>query len=83
MKISRHDLSLELRPGCLQVMEIAHSGLRTNESPIVSFAVKDVGSTNEKLRKHGVIVTMGNYMRVSPSLFNNSSDIDRLLEALA
>jgi selenocysteine lyase/cysteine desulfurase len=54
-----------------------------NESPIVSFAVKNVAATNERLRKHGVIVTMGNYMRVSPSLFNNSTDIDRLLETLA
>ncbi|MCC6344643.1 MAG: aminotransferase class V-fold PLP-dependent enzyme [Bryobacterales bacterium] len=56
-----------------------------NESPIVSFAFKDPEAAMRKLRKADVHVAMrfGNKMRISPSVFNNMSDIDRLLGALA
>jgi selenocysteine lyase/cysteine desulfurase len=53
-----------------------------NDSSIVSFAVRDLSATKAKLKKAKVVVTLGNYMRVSPSIFNNMSDVDRLLEAL-
>jgi len=57
------------------------------ESPIASFQVKDVMGTRAKLKKAKVIVTMsgttGNgYMRVSVTVFNNESDVKRLVEAL-
>jgi selenocysteine lyase/cysteine desulfurase len=53
------------------------------ESPIVSFAVKDPVATRTRLQKAKVVVTAGSHMRVSPSIFNNMSDVDRLLAALA
>ena len=37
-----------------------------NESPIVSFTVKDPAATKTKLQKAKVVVTMGSTMRVSP-----------------
>ena len=55
-----------------------------NESPIVVFEAKDPASTINKLRAAGVHVAMrfGNKMRISPSVFSNDQDIDRLLGAL-
>jgi len=58
------------------------------ESPIASFRVKNVAGTRAKLRKANVVVTLngteGNgFMRVSVSVFNNQSDVNRLVEALA
>ena len=54
-----------------------------SESPIVSFAVKDPAAAKAKLQKAKVVVSMGSTMRVSPSIFNNMSDVERLLAALA
>ncbi|MCC6362806.1 MAG: aminotransferase class V-fold PLP-dependent enzyme [Bryobacterales bacterium] len=56
-----------------------------NESPIVAFTFKDPDTAMRKLRKADVHVAMrfGNKMRIAPSVFNNMSDIDRLLGALA
>jgi selenocysteine lyase/cysteine desulfurase len=56
-----------------------------NESPIVAFAARDPQQTMEKLRNAGVHVAMrfGNKMRISPSVFNNQEDVDKLLGALA
>ncbi|MGO8736884.1 MAG: aminotransferase class V-fold PLP-dependent enzyme [Terriglobia bacterium] len=58
---------------------------RGNESPIVSFACKDPETAMRKLRKADVHVAMrfGNKMRISPSVFNDMADINRLLEALS
>jgi selenocysteine lyase/cysteine desulfurase len=58
------------------------------ESPIASFRVKNVAGTRAKLKKANVVVTLngteGNgFMRVSVSVFNNQSDVNRLVEALA
>ena len=53
------------------------------DSPIVSFTVKNVAATKAKLQKAKVVVTIGANMRVSPSVFNDMADIDRLLTALA
>ena len=59
---------------------------RGNRSPIATFLVPDVEKARERLKKAGVIVTLRNgkpgQMRVSPSVFNNLADIDRLVEAL-
>ena len=58
-----------------------------NESPIISFRLKDPQTALARLRKAHVIVTAGAgknaRMRVSPSVFNNLADVDRLIEALA
>jgi selenocysteine lyase/cysteine desulfurase len=53
-------------------------------SPLVAFAVKDNHPVSERLRKGNVNVRLGrNFIRVSPSVFNDMNDIDKLLEVLA
>ena len=53
-------------------------------SAIVSFAVKDYKAVQERLQKASVNARVSQrYIRVSPSVFNDMKDIDRLLEALA
>jgi selenocysteine lyase/cysteine desulfurase len=59
-----------------------------NASPIVTFLVRDAAATRRALEKANVIVTLRanpteSQMRVSPSIFNNQEDIDRLIEAVA
>ena len=56
-----------------------------NESPIIAVAAKDPDAAMTKLRQAGVHVAMrfGNKMRISPSVYNNQEDVDRLLNALA
>ena len=55
-----------------------------NESPILSFLTPDPDTAMANCRKAGVHIAMrfGNKMRLSPSVYNNHDDIDRLLEAL-
>lgn len=51
--------------------------------PIVSFAMKDAARVRERLAK--AKITIGdsvNRLRVSPSVFNDQGDVDRLLAAL-
>jgi selenocysteine lyase/cysteine desulfurase len=56
-----------------------------NESPIVTFQVKDPKATAERLRKANIELTLrfGNQMRIAISVFNNAEDVERLLQALA
>src|SRR5690606_17045070 len=56
-----------------------------NESPIIVFAAKDPAKTMRKLRASNIHVAMrfGNKLRISPSVYNNLGDIDRLLEVLS
>ena len=58
-----------------------------NDSPIATFLVPDVAKARQALKQAGVIVSLRNgkpgQMRVSPSVFNNTSDVDRLIEALS
>lgn len=52
--------------------------------PIMSFAMKDPARVAAKLSAAKVTVGDGlNRLRISPSVFNDQGDIDRLLEALA
>ena len=53
-------------------------------TPIVSFVVKEPEAVKAKLKKANVEAkVVGHYMRVSPSVYNDEQDIDRLLKALA
>ena len=53
-------------------------------SPIVSFAMKDPARVAARLSKANVTVGDSlNRLRISPSVFNEQGDVDRLLEALA
>ena len=55
-----------------------------NESPILSFVAPHPEAVLASCRSANVHVAMrfGNKMRLSPSVYNNHEDIDRLLEAL-
>jgi selenocysteine lyase/cysteine desulfurase len=53
-------------------------------APLVAFARKDARALDPKLTRARVrILVAANRIRVSPSVFNDMADIDRLLEALA
>jgi selenocysteine lyase/cysteine desulfurase len=56
-----------------------------SSSALVSFAQRDVGKRlAPKLKAAGVDVTLyRNYFRVSPSFYNGSDDVERLIEALS
>ncbi|MFA6107981.1 MAG: aminotransferase class V-fold PLP-dependent enzyme [Candidatus Latescibacterota bacterium] len=57
---------------------------RGNESPILAFVAPDPAATLARARAAGVHVAMrfGDKMRLSPSVYNNHEDLDRLLAAL-
>jgi len=53
-------------------------------SALISFSVKDPAAVRERLARAKVNVRVSHrYIRISPSVFNEMADIDRLLEALA
>jgi selenocysteine lyase/cysteine desulfurase len=53
-------------------------------SALVSFAVKDYKAVRQRLQKASVNARVSErYIRISPSVFNDMKDIDKLLEALA
>ena len=57
---------------------------RDNDSPIVAFVAADPEQTLARARQAGVHVALrfGNKLRLSPSVYNNHDDVDRLLRAL-
>jgi selenocysteine lyase/cysteine desulfurase len=53
-------------------------------SSIVSFVVKDPGAVSARLEKGNIDVKIDQHlMRISPSVYNDRTDIDKLLEALS
>jgi len=53
-------------------------------TPIVAFIVKDPEAATSRLKKANVTAKIVHHqLRISPSVFNNQHDIDRLLNALA
>jgi selenocysteine lyase/cysteine desulfurase len=53
-------------------------------SPIVAFAKKDTGEASERLRRARIdIAVYPHRVRISPSVYNDQADIDKLLEALS
>jgi selenocysteine lyase/cysteine desulfurase len=53
-------------------------------SALVTFAVKDYKDVQQRLQKASVNARVSQrYIRISPSVFNDMGDIDKLLEALA
>src|SRR5262245_64183225 len=55
-----------------------------SRSPIVTFVVKDPEAAAARLRRARVEVKLDqHYMRVSPSVYNDQGDVDRLLNALS
>lgn len=53
-------------------------------SALVSFAVKDYKSVEQRLHKASVNARVSpRYIRISPSVFNDMNDIEKLLKALA
>jgi selenocysteine lyase/cysteine desulfurase len=56
---------------------------REGRSPIVTFVVKDPAAVSRRLAEANVEVKLAqHYMRVSPSIYNDGQDVDRLLNAL-
>jgi selenocysteine lyase/cysteine desulfurase len=52
-------------------------------SPIVAFAKKDTSEISERLRRAKIdIAVYPHRVRISPSVYNDQTDIDKLLEAL-
>jgi selenocysteine lyase/cysteine desulfurase len=55
-----------------------------SRSALISFAVKDAARYADRLKQAKVDVRLGrHFIRVSPSVFNDMADIERLLAALA
>jgi selenocysteine lyase/cysteine desulfurase len=53
-------------------------------SALISFSVKDAAPVREKLKNANVNVRVArDFIRVSPSVFNDLHDVDKLLEALS
>jgi selenocysteine lyase/cysteine desulfurase len=54
-------------------------------SPLVSFALKGPREElNERLKRAGVSISVSrNHFRISPSVFNDLNDIEKLIEVLA
>jgi len=54
-----------------------------SSSPIVAFAKKDTSEISERLRRAKIdIAVYPHRVRISPSVYNDQTDIDKLLEAL-
>ncbi len=54
-----------------------------SHGPLIAFALKDPAATAQTLKAARVDVTISaSRMRVSPSVYNNEEDIDRLIQAL-
>jgi selenocysteine lyase/cysteine desulfurase len=52
-------------------------------SPVLAYIPSDYGGTQTKLTQANIQATMtGNRLRISPNIFNNQEDIDKLLNAL-
>jgi selenocysteine lyase/cysteine desulfurase len=55
-----------------------------SRSPIITFAVKDPETIVSRLNKANVKVKVDqHYMRISPSIYNDETDVDKLLSALS
>jgi selenocysteine lyase/cysteine desulfurase len=55
-----------------------------SQTPIVTFVVKDPEAVTRRLSRAKVEVKVEqHYMRISPSIYNDQQDVDRLLNALS
>jgi selenocysteine lyase/cysteine desulfurase len=55
-----------------------------SQSALVTFAMKDASRLQGRLKQANINVRLGrHFIRLSPSVFNDMDDIDRLLEALS
>jgi selenocysteine lyase/cysteine desulfurase len=83
--IQKHSQSLIARLR-LEVPRLGHELITPENAmgPLVAFQLKDPALVEARLNKAKVDVTISDHrMRVSPSVYNDQHDIDRLLEALA
>ena len=53
------------------------------KSPVLTYMPADMADTKARINRANIQLTLtGNRMRISPAIFNNDRDVDRLLEAL-
>lgn len=53
-------------------------------SALISFSIKDASAVRERLKRANVNVRVAkDFLRVSPSIFNDMQDVEKLLEALS
>jgi selenocysteine lyase/cysteine desulfurase len=53
-------------------------------SALIAFAMKDAARVQERLKKASINARVGaHFIRLSPSVFNDMADVDRLLDALS
>ncbi|MCX6589987.1 MAG: aminotransferase class V-fold PLP-dependent enzyme [Acidobacteria bacterium] len=84
-RIHQHSQSLIARLR-REVPRLGHPVItpETSRGPLVAFELKDPASIQAKLNRAKVDVTISDHrMRVSPSVYNDQADVDRLLEALS
>lgn len=83
--IQKHSQSLIARMR-VEIPRLGHELITPDnaQGPLVAFQLKDPASVAAKLTKAKVDVTISDHrMRVSPSVYNDHGDIDRLMEALS
>ena len=84
-RIQAHNLALT-RQLQRELPRLGYEPMTPSDSPssIVAFAVKDEAATTARLAAAKVDVRLvAGTMRVSPSIYNDQSDVDRLLNALS
>ena len=55
-----------------------------SRSALITFAMKDAAPVQQRLKRARINARVGqHFLRLSPSVFNDMGDIDRLLDALS
>lgn len=83
--IRKHSESLIARMR-LEIPKLGHELItpESSQGPLVAFLLRDPAQAEAKLKRAMVDVTITDHrMRISPSVYNDHRDIDRLMEALS
>ena len=79
----RQPLLARIRAGMTQLGYVAQTPEGTT-SPIITFAAPSMAKAAERLKRAKVSARVADtWIRISPSIYNDAADVDRLLEALS